>query len=434
MTTRVTLGSTALRRTFIAMEETSDSGSYSGIRTGTKDSVDRMLIGGNLTITPEAEPLMPIQNRNSLSERHGYWHLKRGTALSWDGVADFNQVVDFLRMSVTGHETITTIVTPSQGQPGIYQWVFLPRNHRVASSNLVARNNQNPYTFWHMDGSMWDRPDDIHSSTTDTIPRIIRVPYVLCSELGFNGSMGATVNVTANMFGRSVEFHPQYVSEHTTWNSGAVTASMNNTSQMMVTSNTQVSIADANGNNSGWMEIKSGSGTALKQTVRSWEFTLPTGLEPFYAPRGPLRDGSGFVQNYGRLGMPGDEAKFDFTGYVEKVRSATVKLTMVSNDNAWNQFREWLYLYIGSDAGSRIQTVRIEVDGDNIGSSTTPYRMQIDANVIWDENPEIYVDDEGVSMVVLTGHTYDDHHDNSSVDGWSTGNDFQITVWNSRAS
>ena len=404
MTTK-TSGLTPLRKTQIAAETTDERTEIdtAAITDLGADSGFHFLQHGNMTVTPTAEHFTPEEQRGVFATNHSVIHTSRMTELSWESPADFAQIVDFLRMGVRGD---VTPVTVDGGD--VFVWVFQPNNS--------SSNRHHSYTVEHGDNKM-----------------VARVPHVLMSEMGFSGGIAEVVNMSVSMFGREMVL---LVDENTNGAvegldastvansrfrdvdvSGANTLFTGYSSnepapvlphaEMMTMSKSKVYLDDQ------WADIGT---THISGVLRAWEFTLPTGLAMFKTAEGLL----------------------DFINYTEATRAASVKFTFVTEDTPIGEWYQWLQ--------GNLRTIRITIDGEAINSDWR-HQLILDMNCRWNENTEIFSDDEGRSMVIVTGTTFFDHKDNSGFgdndfdtsnsntgtdkivpEGSATGNDFRITV------
>ena len=111
----------------------------------------------------------------------------------------------------------------------------------------------------------------------------------------------------------------------------------------------------------------------LSGFLRNWSFSLETGLNPF-----PTADNT-----------------YDYGNHTEMMRMAEISVTYVSDNRGWDEYQKFL-----SGEG---RAIRLEVNGTN------GRKMTIDALIRYDDNPEIFSDDEGNQVIVFSAHTFDDH-------------------------
>ena len=362
-----TSGLSTLRKTQIAAETVAQ-------REYTGDAIDTLLgtftgfhflQHGNMTVTPSAELFTPEEQAGVFATNHSVIHTSRGTELSWEGPADFAQIVDFLLMGLKGNVVPTTV---GDG----FVWEFTPNNS--------STNFHQSFTVEHGDDKM-----------------VARVPYVLASEIGFSGGIAEVMNMSASMFGREMVLR---VVEET---DGSITGLAANTrfqeaasreqlftqraattdspfgvlprANMITMSRSKVFLDD------NWGELGT---TQMSGVVRSWEFTLPSGLAMFKTAEG----------------------LYDYIQHTEATRAATVSLTLVSEDAPIVEWKRWL--------DSNLRTIRITIDGPDITENVLRHQLIIDMNVRWNENAEIFSDDEGRSMIVMSGTTFFDRKNNNA--------------------
>ena len=94
---------------------------------------------GTLTMTPEAIFHRPVDERNSLAEFFREIEVARRSSLRFEGDATYEQLIDFLSMSMKGSITPTT---PGGGTDS-RDWTFTP--------NLTTKNVQDSYTIEYGD-------------------------------------------------------------------------------------------------------------------------------------------------------------------------------------------------------------------------------------------------------------------------------------------
>ena len=163
---------------------------------------------GNMTVTPTAEHFTPEEQRGVFATNHSVIHTSRSTELSWEGPADFAQIIDFLRMAVGGNNgancnfwrTYRWQPCGSTGRllavhPQVWHslWEFMPNNS--------SSNKHDSYTIEHGDNKM-----------------VARIPYCMATEFGFSGGISEVVNLSVSMFGREMILR---VDEDTATASGA---------------------------------------------------------------------------------------------------------------------------------------------------------------------------------------------------------------------
>ena len=145
--------------------------------------------------------------------------------------------------------------------------------------------------------------------------------------------------------------------------------------------------------------------------LRSFDITIPTGVAPFTTAIGRL----------------------DFVAHVESLRSAAITLTYISEDDAWTEYARW------ETGGYR--AIRLKITGPTIGTGGEPSddfaganSLTLDFGIRYDENPEIFTDEEGKSVVVLTAHSYPTYGNEEAYGGNpSGGTDMRIELVNTRA-
>ena len=323
-------GLSALRQTFITREIQPDN-----MRDGPASEPSRMLTGGQLTITPESENFLPVENRRSFVERHDTWHQTRSTALSWEGVCDFNEVVDFLLMGMVGFNHVVghgMSLSPESGSTGAYLWAFRPFVRWPQLSTDAGRkgNLQDTYTFWHTDRVIRE------FDGAGPYLQYVKIPYVLVTELSFAGGISEAVTLSASMMGAPIELIDDSVLPDGSWeNWDAWSSSIGSSSAKLmlmsrsrvytVTSSNsdspfKVSLGDTNSDRTG-IDVLDG-------VVRGWEFTINTGLTPFYAPRSQCRtkvgaDTGGLMlfqsANLVIGDKPGREAGLSYTSHYQRM-------------------------------------------------------------------------------------------------------------------
>jgi len=215
----------------------------------------------------------------------------------------------------------------------------------------------------------------------------LEAEFVMARELTFRFNMDEPVQLTVDMFGRNPT--------KSTFTGSLVAG----TKEEIIATKAQIWI-DAT-----WAAL----GTNLKSNLlRSAEITIP-GPQPYRTATG----GGAF---YGT--------------YVEPKRSATLRLSYVADANAITEY-DALAALTGT-----LRAIRIKVNGSLISGAYYKY-LEFNMMVKYDEPPEMWVDDEGKTVINLVAHTYDDHTDNDANPGTSggvmgntEGNDFAIEVQN----
>ena len=218
----------------------------------------------------------------------------------------------------------------------------------------------------------------------------LEAEFVMAKSVTFKFAMGEPVRVSVEMFGRNLA--------KSTFTASLVAGAK----EEAISTKAQVWI------DSTWATL----GTTLKSNfLRSAEITIPGPM--------PYRTASG--------GNP------YYSTYVEPRRTASVKLAFVANADGWTE-----YDAMASLAGT-LRAIRIKVNGSLISGAYYKY-LEFDLLCRYDEPPEMFVDDEGKTTIVITAHTYDDHTDNDAAAGTSggkfgntEGNDFAIEVQNTVA-
>lgn len=219
---------TAFRRAQIGQESS----------RGTAVAADVVLTSGILTMDPDVEFSIPLEDRNSLAERHSRTRVRDEVLLQWNGPVTYQHIIHWLLMGIAGGSTGSR-PDPS-GDPSTYLWTFVPR--------LNTSNAQKAYTF-----EFGDEEQEFECE------------FVMASQLTFRFEMGGAVELTVNLFGRNLS-----KSSFT----GGQTAL---TPVEAVASKTKVWIDGT------WANL----GTSLKQNlVRSIEITIPTGVARYRTAEG----------------------------------------------------------------------------------------------------------------------------------------------------
>ena len=374
MTFDRTQGSSTFRRIQIAEEGYQDkpstvdgvAGTHRGVPVDSSASY-HALVNGSLTVSPEVEYLIPEEVRGSLFERHSVTPAQRQTSLSFSGPADFEQVVDFLKMGVAGD------VAPVEDNAA-YLWVFKPKSGRP------------------------NEPSSFSVIYGDNV-RNFRAGYVMASQISLSGTMGEAVQLSVDMFAQDLTDNVALRFDSGTlqkrersdgeWSNvdpdaepWVYQAPYTNI-QNMVALRTEFFIADT-------LEELLDNNARRKGYLRSWELTMPTGLHSFSTADGD------------------DSDDLDYSIHAVGVRTAELVLSFVSQEETWDsEFKAWL--------NERGRWVRIVVHGPNINEGNDRF-FDIMAFIRYDDTPELFADDDGKSMVSFTSHTYDPHRDSRS--GW----------------
>ena len=137
---------------------------------GTGVAADKVIIG-TLTVTPSVQYHRPVDERNSLAEFHRSVAVAQGTRMRFEGDATYEQLIDWLSMSVKGGITPATVESTGR------TWTFTP--------NTSAKNVQDSYTFEYGDDvQMWD------------------AAFSLCENLELGITLGEVVQIRADMFAK----------------------------------------------------------------------------------------------------------------------------------------------------------------------------------------------------------------------------------------
>lgn len=476
MTTAGQQGSSTFRRIQVAHEGNSSSiaetltpGTNRGeeITDGTKYHA---LVGGALTVTPEVEYMIPEETRASLAERHSVTPTQRQASLSFSGPADFEQIIDFLLMSVKGFSGAsapdTLRVDPTTSSSNARLWTFKPN---------VAQLNE-PSSFSVVYG------DNIRNFAS---------AYVMASQISLSGTMGEAVQLSVDMFAQDLTDNqaPETTDKASKWY------------YQPPYKNTQYMVALRSAFYIGTSLNDVLTGSPKKGYLRSWELTLPTGCRPFHTADADA--------------IAGDDTnnKLDYRTHIEDMRTGELSLSFISQDETWNnEFDAWLngsgrwvrivvhgppiadsgagtfvdsasgdndpvltvsggtgtggvvssYTasggqiteivfgsagsgYVNNDvitltqAGGSGRTATLTLTSTTAGylnnggtassltvgtaGSTTVYDRFFDfvAFVRYDDNPEIFADDDGKSLLNFTAHTYDPHQDAGPVSAGGSG-------------
>lgn len=211
--------------------------------------------------------------------------------------------------------------------------------------------------------------------------------FVMARSITFRFTMDQPVQITVDMFGRA-----PIKSTFT----GSLVATAK---EEIIATKAQIWIDGT------WATL---GGTLKSSFLRSAEIVIP-GPQPYRTATG---------------GLP------YYSTYVEPKRTASIRMTFVCDANAWTE-----YDALAALAGT-LRAIRLKVQGSLIEGTSYKY-LEFDMMVKYDEAPEMFVDDEGKTVITLTAHTYDDHTDNDAAPGTSggimgntEGNDFAIEVQN----
>ena len=378
-TQRSATGLAAFRRAYLVFENS--NGEIPDFSDA--DTKVYQLVNGMLSVSPEVEINKPEEDRNSLAEFHSRIITATRSTLSWEGPATFNNLTPFLAMGLVGNDTLK-VTTPPSGlgtATGAHFYNFTP--------NLHASNQQKSATVFF--------GDNIQG---------FYIPYVMPTQITLSGSMGEPVEMSVELFGGDLfanEAAPdsglsgitdafQTSNDLGDWESETkplaypsfnankfdrgLNSQINDPSHdsALVALRTEFFIDDE------WIKL----GETLKSTnLRSFEITIPTGLNYYLTAHGGL----------------------DYKMHVEGKRQAAVNLTYIGNKDSLEELRHF---------GTGImRAIRIRIVGPNI-VGTIPNQLIFDANIRYDENPEIFQDDEGINTMVLNGHTYPNYKDNNS--------------------
>jgi hypothetical protein len=154
------MGSTAFRRIQIGLEST----------RGTAVAADTVLYG-TMTMTPEVVYHRPVDEINSIAEFRRSVATQHNATMRFQGDALFEQIIQFLSMTLRGGISTTTPGTASR------DWTFTP--------NIASANTQDSFTFEYGDNTQeWESA------------------FVICSSMELQITMGEVVQLSADMFGR----------------------------------------------------------------------------------------------------------------------------------------------------------------------------------------------------------------------------------------
>lgn len=150
---------TAFRKIQVAQETTKGGGNAASKRWI-----------GTLAVTPRVDWHRPVDERGSLAEFKRAVAVGQGAAIRYEGDATYEQIIDFLAMSVKGVSGPTT-------NNGAQLWSFVP--------SLTSKNNQKSYAVEYGD---------------DTV--VFRANYALVERLELPIALGQPVSLRADMFAR----------------------------------------------------------------------------------------------------------------------------------------------------------------------------------------------------------------------------------------
>lgn len=195
--------------------------------------------------------------------------------------------------------------------------------------------------------------------------------FCMASQISLRWNMGETVQITVDGFGRDPD------------KSGSFTGSLSApVIENAISLKTFIWIDGL------WANL----GTTLKSgLLRSFELTIPTGIQRYHTAEGLIH----------------------YNTFVEQKRAASVQLSYLTSAGAMTEYDKWV---AGTSAAIRVQVQGSVVDVYGGGSDSVKY-IEFNGNVKYDEDPELFTDDEGKTLVNLRGHSYDDHIDNSSSEG-----------------
>ena len=131
---------------------------------------DKVIIG-TLTVTPSVQYHRPVDERNSLAEFHRSVAVAQGTRMRFEGDATYEQLVDWLSMSIKGSIIPTVVAVTGR------TWTFKP--------NTAAKNVQDSYTF--------EYGDDVQAWIA---------AFSLCENLELGITLGEVVQIRADMFAK----------------------------------------------------------------------------------------------------------------------------------------------------------------------------------------------------------------------------------------
>ena len=421
-------GSSTFRRIQIAHEGFA-AGETEGTHRGvaiTDGAKYHALVNGALTVTPEVEYLIPEETRASLAERHSVTPVQRQAALSFSGPADFEQIVDFLKMSIKGNVTAT-----NSGDVDVHE--FKP--------NINQLNDPSSYSVVY--------GDNVKNFAS---------AYVMASQFSLSGTMGEAVQLSVDMFAQDLTENqaPDTTTKTSKWYYQPPYTNIQN----MVSLRSEFFIAEK-------LEDLYKAESRADGYLRSWELTLPTGCRPYLTAEG-------------KAGVN----KLDYRLHIEDMRTGEVALSFISQNATWdNEFDAWIngkgrwvrvvvhgpaisdgtlavtdithtealvagtYNNVALASGG---TVTVTVSGtgnsrtlafskfsgvkpgattinrDHIGGTAltsgsddiavtvtgeAPANrfFEFVAYVRYDDNPELFADDDGKSLFNVTAHTYDPH-------------------------
>jgi hypothetical protein len=246
---------------------------------GTAVAADKRLVG-TLTMTPEHTFQYPVDERKSLAEYKRVRETARRTSMRYEGDATYQQIVDFLGMTLKGG------VSGSQvGSTIAYLWTYTP--------NLAAVNTQDSYTVEYGDNSQnWE------------------ADFVVCESMELSIGLGETVQLRADLLGRQAT-----TSTATTIADPDVVEIVANHAQIWI--------------DPAWASLGS---TAQASLLTGATIRLPSGLTPVKYADGSL-DWSTVVENRRHFELDlefamGSVAKTEWDAYVAgTLRAIRIKLT-----------------------------------------------------------------------------------------------------------
>lgn len=137
---------------------------------GTGVAADKVFLG-TLTMTPDVSFHRPSDERNSLAEFHRAVAVRQASRMRFEGDATYEQLIDWLSMSVIGG------VTPSVVEVTGQVWDFVP--------NLTTKNIQDSYTVEYGDDvQAWD------------------AAFTICDNLELAIALDEVIQVRADLFAK----------------------------------------------------------------------------------------------------------------------------------------------------------------------------------------------------------------------------------------
>ena len=173
---------TAFRRIQVGLETAASN--------GTKVDADTVL-NGAMTMTPEVLWHRPVDENNSLAEFRRSVAVAHNAAGRFQGDASYEQLLQFLSMTLKGAISPTTPSTATNGR----DWTFIP--------GQTATNAQDSFTF--------EYGDDTQAWTWT---------YVVATGMELGLALGGVVSLTADLIGRfpQKEAFTGSLAEPTTYN------------------------------------------------------------------------------------------------------------------------------------------------------------------------------------------------------------------------